>query len=86
MLVELEHGMCVNPEIVKLVHVRADRTPAGGATYTVVLKTDQDGFLVLATYDDRDEAEKLAFDCADRVNKASGAEVQPDPKRPGETN
>jgi len=75
MLVELPHGMCVNPDIVKLVHVRMDRQQRTSAMlYSVVVKTDDDGFLVVATLDDRDEAEKLAAECADLINKGLGEE------------
>ena len=50
MLVRLPHGMCVNPEIVKHVHVRPDRPNPRENTmvYNVLLKTDDDGFLTIA--------------------------------------
>jgi hypothetical protein len=75
MLVQLQHGMCVNPEIVKLVHIRQDRQQkTNSMVYTVVIKTDEDGFLVLASVDDRAEAEELTRDTARRINKGLGEE------------
>lgn len=69
--------MVVNPEIVKLIHIRADRPTQRGATsmvYSVVMKTDDDGFIVLAAFDDRAEAEELAHEAAKRLNKGMGEE------------
>ena len=75
MMVELPHGMCVNPEIVKLIHVRMDRQQRTNTLlYSVVIKTDDDGFLVIATLDDRGEADTLAAQCADLINTGLGEE------------
>lgn len=78
MLVRLPHGMVVNPEIVKLVHVRADRAQGRSSgqqmIYSVVIKTDDDGFLVLAATGEREAAEALAYECAQRINLGLGEE------------
>jgi hypothetical protein len=73
-LVQLPHGACVDPEIVKYVTIRVDRPLGMGkpVVFTVVLKTDaDDNPLLLATFDDRAEAEALVEACAARINGAS---------------
>ena len=80
MLCVLPHGVCVDPEIVKYISIRADR-PAGQPTakmvFSVIMKTDADDHLqVIASFDDRTEAESLTLECAKRINKALG--VEPD--------
>lgn len=72
MLVKLKHGMCVNPEVVKLFHVRIDRNQQNQPTYTVVMKTDDDGFVVLKTHDTHEDAVELSRDCARRINSVAG--------------
>lgn len=75
MLVVLPHGACVDPEIVKMIHIRADRRQQGDMVYNVVMKTDaDDNFHLLAGFSERDEAEALARECATRINKALGAD------------
>ncbi len=73
MLVKLPHGMCVNPEIVKLVHVRVDRAQRGlPPRFTVVMKTDDDQLHSVATFDTHDQATTLASECGRRINVALG--------------
>lgn len=75
MLVVLPHGTCVDPEIVKLVTIRVDRPQGPGKpmVFTVAMKTEaDDNYVLLATFDEREEAEALAVECAKRVNKALG--------------
>ncbi len=82
MLVRLPHGMCVNPDTIKLIHVRPDRRKVGGKpvmVYSVVIKTDDDAFLAIASYAEREQAEELANTCARRVNQGLGED---DPNNP----
>ena len=81
MLTVLPHGVCVDPETVKILNVRIDRTPGpnGVLTYTVVMKTDvDDAWIVVQSFDNRGEAEKLTAECARRING------EPDPSAPKE--
>jgi len=71
MLVKLKHGMCVNPEVVKLFHVRIDRNQRNEPSYSVIMKTDDDGFIVLNAFDNHEDAVALSRDCARRINAAS---------------
>lgn len=78
MLVVLPHGVCVDPEIVKFFNIRSERPkgPAGVTVHTVVLKTDEEHLLIIGSTDSREEAETLSVECARRVNKALGEDVE----------
>ena len=80
MLVVLPHGVCVDPEIVKFFNVRTERPkgPNQGLSHTVVLKTDEEHLLIIGSTGDRDEAVALSVECARRINKALGEEVNED--------
>jgi len=82
MLVLLPHGVCVDPEIVKFFHIRTERPKGPGKPimHTVVMKTDEEGFLVVAATDDREEAVKLSQTCAKLINKALGVEDEEEEK------
>lgn len=82
MLCVLPHGVCVDPEIVKYISIRADRPaaqPNAKMVFSVIMKTDADDHLqVIASFDDRAEAEGLSLECAKRINKALGVEPEED--------
>ncbi len=69
MLAVLPHGLSVDPEIVKLITVRSERS--GGVTrHSVVMRTDADDNLhTIATFTTREEAEELCNECADTINE-----------------
>ena len=77
MLVSLPFGIAVDPETVKLVVIRSDRRagPNTPMVFTVAIKTDADeNFHVVASFDDRAEAEALSSECARRINTGMGEE------------
>lgn len=82
MLCVLPHGVCVDPEIVKYISIRADRPaaqPNAKMVFSVIMKTDADDHLqVIASFDDRGEAEALSIACAKRINKALGVDSEED--------
>ena len=63
--------------MISAVMLTGDGNPTLGRDmmFSVVMKTDVDEhFHVIATFDDRSEAEKLSVVCAKRVNKGLGEE------------
>lgn len=74
MLVKLPYGACVDPEVVKYIHVRIDRPKGatGPMAFTVVMKTEEDQPIVLATFDEHGPAVALSSLCGKLVNAAGG--------------
>ena len=75
MLVKLFNGVCIDPNTVKYLSVRGEMVRESGKmqqVFHVALKTDSDEMLKVGTYEDREEAEKLSEECADKINKALG--------------
>ena len=67
----LPHGVCVDPDTVKILNIRTDKQPGanGAYSYTVVMRTDvDDGWIAIAGFDNRAEAEALSTVCARRIN------------------
>jgi hypothetical protein len=71
MLVKLPYGVCVKPDTVKMIHVRTVRKQET-MVHTVTMKTEDDGFQIIASFDSREEAETLSAKCARLVIKGLG--------------
>ena len=73
MLAPLPHGMAIDPETVKYFSVRPDRPkgPAGPVVFTVIVRTDDDKAIPIASFDKHEEAVSLSQKCGRLVNKAS---------------
>lgn len=90
MLAVLPHGVCVDPETVKILTIRTDQgkgpTPDKRAMlFVVTMKTDADDqWIVIAAFDDRAEAEHLTAECSRRINKALGVEAEAPAAEPEE--
>lgn len=88
MLAVLPHGVCVDPETVKILSIRAEQGKGPdkkGMLFVVTMKTDADDqWIVVAAFDDRGEAEKLTQECSRRINKALGAETEDEGAKGGD--
>ncbi len=84
MLVKLPHGMAVNPEVVKLIHVKIEAGQRGlPPRFSVQVRTDDETSLVLASFSKHEQAVALAGKCARQLNLGLGEE-DPGPPAPPE--
>ncbi len=75
MLLNITGGFCLDPSLVKLIHVRRDqrKVPSGTQVVsTLVVKMDDDSLMPIITFDNDEDAVALAYQCADHINKALG--------------
>ena len=71
MLVKLPGGLCIDPEIVKIIFVRREPVKMGqkDLVWTVYVRTDGDLEMKLATPETEEEAITISRGAADLINK-----------------